>query len=141
MGEFKGDDLVSEIALEVLTRVSPHEVAIFPAASRAYFADKDAGLKNLRQKDELPGFGNALSVFLTPVVLLVLSEVVDRLTRIARKAVGDGIAHEFTAVPQSMFARFRGPKPDALSVLTKEQIGLIHVRVIATAIHLHMSGA
>jgi hypothetical protein len=141
MDNFQDDDLVGEIALEVLTRVAPQEIAIFPAASRAYFADKDAALKNLRQGDEVLGFGSSLTVFFTPVVLYVLSEVVDTLARIARKAVEDGVSKEFTAVLQSMFAKFRGPKPDGLSVLTKEQIGLIHAKVVSTATRLKVPAA
>lgn len=141
MDNFSEDDLVGDIALDILTHIAPQEVAIFPAASRAYFADKDAALSNLRQGDDVLGFGESLTVFFTPVVLHVLSEVVDSLARIARKAIEDGVSREFTAVLQSMFAKFRGPKPNELSVLTKEQIGLIHAKVVSTAAKLRLPAA
>jgi hypothetical protein len=130
--------LVSDIAQDVLAELAPQEMTIFPAASRAYFADPAAALKHSRTKDSALGFGVDSFVFLTPVVLPVLSEVFEFLTQVAKKAVEAGLAKEIPEIIKGMFRKFHSSGPGSPSVLTTEQIALVHTKVLATAKRLRM---
>jgi hypothetical protein len=130
--------LVSDIARDVLAELAPQEIPIFPAASRAYFADPAAALKQSRSQDSALGFGVDLFVFLTPVVLPVLSEVFEFLTQVAEKAVEAGLSKEIPEIIKGMFRKFHSSEPESPSVLTREQIALVHAKVLAAAKRLRM---
>jgi len=130
--------LVCEIAHDVLAELAPQELPIFPAASRAYFADPAAALKQSRPKDSALGFGVDSFVFLTPVVLPVLSEVFEFLKQIAEKAAEAGLAKEIPEIIKGMFRKFHSAEPGSPAVLTREQIAMIHGNVLAAAKRLRM---
>jgi len=139
MGNSSDTTLVADVARDVVSEIAPQEMPIFAAASRAYFADPDAALKHFRSKDYVLGFGlDAMAVLLTPVVLQVMSEVIEFLTRIAKKAVEDGVQKEASQLVAAMFAKFHSSKPAIPSVLTREQIGLIHGNVLSAAKKLRL---
>lgn len=131
--------LVTNVARDVLSAIAPQEIPIFAAASRAYFADPDAALQEIRSRDDVLGFGmDALSALLTPAVLLILSEVFEFLIGVARKATEDGLAKEIPQLLRAMFKRFQASEPDVPTVLTSEQIGLIHGNVLLAAKKLRL---
>jgi hypothetical protein len=131
--------IVAEVARDVLSEVAPQEMPIFAAASRAYFADPDAALRQLRSKDNVLGFGvEALTVLLTPVVLQILSEVFEFLMGAAEKAFKDGVTNELSEVVKAMFKKFHPTDSNIPSILTKEQIGLIHGNVLLAADKLRL---
>ncbi|MFD3542438.1 hypothetical protein ACFWUQ_23520 [Streptomyces sp. NPDC058662] len=73
------EDLVREIAREVVERVAPHELVLFHAESTAYFRDPRKALKAARKraaakpKDERFGFGSGELIDLaTPIVLAMV---------------------------------------------------------------------
>jgi hypothetical protein len=138
MGKTVDATLVSDIARDVLEELAPQEMPIFPAASRAYFADPAAALKQSRSKDSALGFGVDSFVFLTPVVLPVLSEVFEFLTQVAEKAVEGGLAKEIPEIVKGMFRKFHSSEPESASVLTKEQIAFVHGKVLAAAKRLRV---
>jgi hypothetical protein len=135
--------LVSEVARDVLSDIAPQEMPIFAAASRAYFADPAAALQQFRSKDDVLGFGmEAVTVLVTPAVLLVVSEVLEFLTRVAAKATEDGLAKEIPEIIKAMFRKFHSSEPDVMpSVLTKEHMALIHENVLLAAKRLHLPAA
>lgn len=131
--------LVTDVARDVLSEIAPQEMPIFAATSRAYFADPDAALKKIRSTDDVLGFGmDALTILLTPAVLHIVSEVFEFLVRVAKKSTEDGLAKEIPQLIRAMFTRFRGSEPDVPSVLTREQLGLIHGNVLLAARKLHL---
>jgi hypothetical protein len=131
--------LVAEVARDVLAEIAPQEMPIFAAASRAYFTDPAAALKQSRSKDNVLGFGtDALAVLFTPAVLLVLSETLEYLTRVAAKATADGLAKEIPEAIKAMFKRFHSSPADTPSGLTKEHIAMIHGNILATAKNLRL---
>lgn len=131
--------LVAEVARDVLAEIAPQEMPIFPAASRAYFADPAAVLEQSRSKDNVLGFGTeALAVLFTPAVLLVLSETLEYLTRVATKATADGLTKEIPEAIKAMFKRFHSSPADTPSGLTREHIALIHGNILATAKKLRL---
>jgi hypothetical protein len=131
--------LVTEVARDVLAEIAPQEVPIFAATSRAYFADPAAALRQLRSKDDVLGFGldTAAGLF-TPVVLLLLSETLEYLTRVAAKAAADGLAKEIPELIKAMFKKFHSSRPDTPSVLTNEHIAMIHANILASAKKLRL---
>jgi hypothetical protein len=106
--------LVTDIAGDVLVELAPQELPILPAASRAYFADPAAALKQLHPKDNALGFGvDPTLVFLTPIVLQVLADVFGFLTGVAKKAVEAGLAKEIPEIIKGMFRKFHSFEPDS----------------------------
>src|SRR5262245_36782920 len=104
--------LVTEVARDVLSEIAPQEIPILAAASRAYFADPAAALRQARSKDNVLGFGlEAAAVVVTPAVLLVTSEVLEFLTRVAKKAVEEGLTQEIPQVIKAMFRKFHSSAP------------------------------
>jgi hypothetical protein len=127
-------ELIGDFAQEVLAEVAPQEVPIFPAVSRAYFADPARALKRRRAGDAALGFGaDSLSVLLTPVVLCILSEVFEILTETAKKAVEEGLAKEIPEALKAMFKRIGRPGPTIPSALGKAQLELIRESVLLEA--------
>ena len=134
-----GTLLVTEVARDVLSEIAPEEMPIFPAARRAYFADPAAAVRQLHAKDSVLGFGmEALAVAATPAVLAILSEVFGFLTRVAAKAVEDGLSQEIPQLIKAMFKKFHSSAPDVPSVLTREQMGQIHSNVLLAAKKLRL---
>lgn len=72
------DQLAAEVARALVARAAPHELPIFRAASRAYFAKPDRALRR-RSVDEMLGFGADSMSALTPYALAVASAVIERL--------------------------------------------------------------
>ena len=94
MTDLTQNELVSEIARDVVTQIASQELPIFQAVSEAYFANPGNALKGLKSEDRVLGFGlDPTAVLLTPVVLHVLSEIFQFLVPIAKKAVEDGLEH------------------------------------------------
>jgi hypothetical protein len=126
--------LVTDIARDVLAELAPQEIPIFPAASRTYFADPPAALKQYRSKDNALGFGvDPLLVSLTPIVLHTLLETFEFLTDIAKKAVEAGLAKEIPEIVKAMFRKFHPSEPAAALVLTSEQTTLIYENILESA--------
>jgi hypothetical protein len=131
--------LIGDIASDVLADVAPHEVPIFPAVSRAYFADPARAPKQRPKRDAALGFGaDSLSVLLTPFVLHILSEVFEILTDAAKKAVEAGLAKEIPDVLRSMLKRFGLSGSSIPSPLGKAQLALIHERILREARRLQL---
>jgi hypothetical protein len=130
--------LVTEMARGILEEIAPEEVPVFAAASRAYLADPNGALRQLQSTDNVLGFGvEEVTVMVTPVALLVASEILPFLTRVAAKGVEDGLTGEISQIVKAMFARFRSSR-DAPSPLTREHIDLIHRNVLAAARRQHL---
>lgn len=131
--------LVVDIARDVIAEIAPQEIPIFPAATEAYFAKPAEALKQLRSKDSVLGFGmDSLAIVLTPAVLHILSKVFEFLTDIAKKAVEGGLSAEIGEVIKAMFKKSLPAEPTFPSVLTKEQIGIIHSNVLLAARKLRL---
>jgi hypothetical protein len=68
-------ELVAEVAKDAVAQLSPQELPLFVASSRAFFKDPDA--IQVDGKDEMIGFGvGEAAGMITPVVLAVTLEVV-----------------------------------------------------------------
>lgn len=132
--------IITVIARDILGKFSPKELPIFPEASRAYFVNPTAALRQFRSKDNVLGFGmDPLAVLLTPVVLHVLSEAYEFLAGIAEKAVEAALAKEIPELVRAMFKKYSSSGKNAPSALTKEQVGKVHSNILQAAKQLRLS--
>jgi len=70
------DQLVSELARNLVANTAPQELPLFRPVSEAYFKDPDGTLKGQPGKDETLGFGvGEAATFITPIVLAVMTDV------------------------------------------------------------------
>lgn len=124
--------LVSDVARDIVTQISPQELPMFRAVNEAYFKDPEKTLKGKTGKDEMLGFGVGEAVtFLTPIALEVTSEVVMYVAEEAKKTFkgeSSGIASD---IVKKMFKKFRPAedKENKIPMLTDEQ--LLKVRRLA----------
>jgi hypothetical protein len=130
------NELVGKIARDVVAQIAPQELPIFPAISQAYFANPADVLKNVKSEDRALGFGLDPTLLLTPIVLTVLSDIFVFLVEIAKKALEDGLGNETSEIIKRMFSRSDSSKAP---VLTKQQITLIHGKVLTAAKKLRLS--
>jgi hypothetical protein len=139
MSNAEDSELITTIARDILAEVAPQEIPIFPAVSRAYFADPARALKLRRTGDAALGFGaDALAVFLTPAVLHILSAVCEILMEAAKKAVTDGLAKEIPEALKAMLKRFGRSAASMPSPLGKVQLEQIHASVLLEAKKLQL---
>ena len=118
MADVTQNELVGDIARDVVTQLAPQELPIFRAVRDAYFANPESALKNLKSEDGVLGFGLDPTAFLfTPVVLHVLSEIVQFLIPIAKKAVQDRVGSEVAELSKRLFNKLKiavfAPIPNA----------------------------
>jgi hypothetical protein len=137
MADVTHNELVGDIARDVVTQLAPQELPIFRAVSDAYFANPESALKNLKSEDGVLGFGLDPTAFLfTPVVLHVVSELVQFLLPIAKKAVQDRVGSEVAELSKRLFKRFGRSTPP---LLTQEDLTSLHRKVVQAAKNLHLS--
>ena len=59
--------LITDVARDLVVKVAPHELPLFPATSQAYFENPEKVLEKQKSEDTMLGFGlEAGAVFLTP---------------------------------------------------------------------------
>jgi hypothetical protein len=92
------DDVVAEVARELVVRTAPEELPLFRATSDAYFENPDKALERRGGKDEMLGFGvEAAAILITPialdvakrVALLLASQFRDAVKKESGEAIGD----------------------------------------------------
>jgi hypothetical protein len=126
--------LMNEVARDILADIAPQELPIFPAVSKAYFADPAIALNKLRSRDTALGLGiESLAILLTPIVLHILTEAFQILMEAAKKAVTDGLAKEIPDAMKMMLKRFRGSGPSVPPPAGKLQLDAIRAKIQLTA--------
>ncbi|SPB17716.1 hypothetical protein NOV72_04921 [Caballeronia novacaledonica] len=139
MGNAAEHDLIRDISRDVLTRIAPQELPLFPAASAAWFADPAAAKKASKSRDAALGFGtDAFSILLTPLVLQIVSEIMPVLGSIALKVTENAVGEEVSMLVRKMFHR---DDANADAALTSEQLGEVHRNVIAAGERLRLESA
>jgi hypothetical protein len=128
------DELVSDVARELVSRLAPEEIPLFPATSRAFFAAPARHTPEQLVGPELA----PLVVLMTPVILSVVAEVAKQVS--AR--VGDAATRQGADALHRLFHRPAstpaGPVPDPSPRLTAEQLAEIRRIAVATAIQMHL---
>ena len=105
-------ELIEEIAREAVSQLSPQELPLFRASSRAFFKDPE-GIQT-GGKDEMIGFGvGEAASMITPVVLAVTMDVVHSVSEQIKdtiKSEGGNLASDWLKLA---FKRYRPGKTDA----------------------------
>jgi hypothetical protein len=78
MADTSQNQLVVEIARDLVGQIAPHELPLFRATSAAYLRRAARSLKTHGARDEMLGFSTGTEpTFLTPIVLVVTHAVVE----------------------------------------------------------------
>jgi hypothetical protein len=138
------NQLIADLAQDVVTEIAPQELTMFRMQSEAYFRDPEEALKPQTGKDDMLGFGiGDAASFMTPAVLaattIVFNFVVAAVTESTQEEAKDFIGEAV----QSMFKKLRPDekkegKEEALA-LTPEQLKKIRELVVTQALQLGLS--
>ena len=124
MPDIDADQLMIDIARDLVTRTSPQELPFFEETSEAYLANPSRMLKGQEGQEEALGFDvvSAASTFLiTPAVLAVVDEV---MRKIADKVTESGAVSK---VLQKLHLTRKTPAKVTLPLgLTPEQMRQVH---------------
>ena len=108
MNETTQNQLIADLARDVVIEIAPHELPMFRLQSEAYFKDPDSALEGHAGKEDMLGFGaGAAAAFLTPAVLAVTTAVVKFAAEEAKKSVQDEGADLISDIVKRMFKKFR----------------------------------
>lgn len=93
------NELIADLARELVRQAAPQEMPLFKATSEAYFKDPRQVLNKARAEEEALAFGASESIaFLTPILLMIGKEVVAYLQEEAKKTLkteGAAAVNEF----------------------------------------------
>ena len=104
------NQLIEDIAREVVATTAPEELPLFRATSAAYFQHPDRVLKEQQSKDEMLGFGVVEVVtLLTPYVFPIVTAVIKAIIAEVQKSM----VTESTSLTSEVVKRlFKKIQPD-----------------------------
>jgi len=134
--------LVVELGRDLVSKIAPQEMPLFQANSEAYFKDSQKVLRGQKGKDEMLGFGTGEVVtFLTPIVLVVMTEVVGFVTEEVKKSIKAESSNLISEAVKKMFKKFRTEEEKTLPSLTSEQLEQVRKLAFDRARQLKFSEA
>lgn len=108
MAEPLDNQLIADLARDIISQTAPQEMPLFRANSEAYFKNPDKALAGKKGKDEMLGFGAGEAVvLLTPVALAVTTEAVKFVVEEVKKSVKDESSSLIGETVKKMFKKFR----------------------------------
>ncbi|MEU7835122.1 MULTISPECIES: hypothetical protein [unclassified Nonomuraea] len=130
-------DLLQEIARETVRRAAPEELPLFPMVATVYF-DRGGRLPAGRAgRDEMLGFGlESAVILLTPVVLPVVSAILDQLAQDVARVVTDRGKDGLRRAMRALLRRTAEAENDALPPvpeLTPEQLARVRMTALEKA--------
>ena len=139
------NQLIADVARDIVAQTAPQELPLFRATSIAFFKKPKNVLKNQAGKDEMLGFGIGDTVsLLTPAVLVVMTEVVTFVTVTVKESVVAGGGHLVSDFAKQMFKEFRTEEKkeaDNPPPLTLEQIAQVRKLAHQRFLQLKLSDA
>jgi hypothetical protein len=141
MADTPQSQLVAEIARDVVGQIAPHELPLFRATSEAYFRRAARSLKTQGARDEMLGFGTGKDVaFLTPIVLVVTTEVVEFVAASLKTSAAAGDGSLIVEQVRSSFRRYRLPETvDQQPALTSAQVAQARQLALQKACRLKLA--
>jgi hypothetical protein len=135
------DQVVVDLARDLVSQAAPHELPLFAATSAAYLAHPQDAVGG--DGDQALGFGvEAAAAFLTPAALLVASEVVTAL----RAALGKSAERVADDAADGLLDRIlhrgdvgAGDPPATPAALSRDQLVAVRDAAIAKAKALGIS--
>ena len=129
------DELVAEVARDLVAKTAPHELPLFRATSEEYFKDPERALSPPEAKDETLGFGVGIALaMITPVALEVVKSVIAFVSAEVGKTAKEESEPLIRNAVRRLFRRGKdpaeasGPQPATIG-LNEEQ--LAEVRRVA----------
>jgi hypothetical protein len=145
MTSAENNQLIADVARDVVAQVAPQELPFFRATSVAYFKNPEKALKQQTRKDEMLGFGGGEVVtLLTPIVLTVMTEVVTFAMAIVKESLVQSCADLLNEQAKKMFKKFRAEGKNEAGTpapFTLQQIAWVHKQVYEKFLHLKLSEA
>jgi hypothetical protein len=137
------NQLVADLARDIVAQTAPQELPLFRATSAAYFKNPDKVLKSRGGKDEILGFGAGEAVLmLTPSVLFIVNQVVTFVIAEVQKAVAEESSNLLDDLVKKMFKKFRpAHEQNAPPPLTPTQLANVHQLAYEEASRLALSDA
>jgi hypothetical protein len=127
------DEVVVEVARELVARTAPQELPVFRATSGAYLDDPTKVLRPRRGKEEMLGFGvEAAAMFVTPVALEIAKSVFSYLATQVLGAVEKETSDAIAKRVHDLFHRRASDAgadataPASPAGLTREQLAHVH---------------
>lgn len=120
------EQLIADVARDVVAQAAPQELPLFGATSQAYFRQR-AHLR-VRAREDMLGFGvGEVATLITPVILGVVGEVVRHVGNEAEASVKEESAGVVKRLIRWLFGRFerkekRDSAPPALSAAQLAQV-------------------
>jgi hypothetical protein len=137
------NQLVSEVARDLITQIAPQELPLIRATSEAFFKDPDKVLSTRSGKDDMLGFGTGEVVtLLTPITLAVTTEVISFLSEEIKKTIKDESANIVSVSVKALFKKFRPeekPEKQLPPPLTGEQLARVREIALKKARQLKLS--
>jgi hypothetical protein len=134
------NQLIADLARDVVAKAAPQEMPLFRANSDAYFKDPQKALKPAEGRDEALGFGvEAAAVFITPFAMAVMSEVVKFLTSELQNALKAEGSDAVKGAVKSLFKKFRPPEETKIPSLTPKQLAQVRKLALEKALQLKLS--
>jgi len=137
------NQLVADLARDIVAQNAPQELPLFRATSAAYFKNPGKVLKSQSGKDEMLGFGAAEAVLmLTPSVLVIVNQVVTFVIAEVQKSVAEESSNLLDDLVKKMFKKFRSEhEQNATPALTPAQLAHVHQLAYEEASRLALSDA
>ncbi|MGD8405202.1 MAG: hypothetical protein PVJ21_16180 [Anaerolineales bacterium] len=148
------NQLVINLAKDIVAEIAPQEMPMFRAQSEFYIRDPEEALKPQTGKDEMLGFGTeSVATFITPTVLALSSVVVNFVVTTVKGSVQKETKNFIDDVVRSMFhyLRIGGNKEERIGEtgqnsdkgaslpLTPKQIMELRDLVFSQALQLRLS--
>lgn len=136
--------LVVDIARDLLTQVAPQELPLLRPISQQFFQNPDKLRQSRAGREEMLGFGvETVANFWTPEVLVVTTVVVQFLSGIVQQAATDAGANVVGSGVRGLFKRLRGaePGPAPAPGLTPEQLRQVRALALEKAHQLNVPDA
>ncbi|MFQ6013946.1 MAG: hypothetical protein ACE5NP_00710 [Anaerolineae bacterium] len=143
------NQLIANVARELVAQTAPQELPLFRATSEVYFKDPEKALKGGAGKDDMLGFGlAAAATFLTPVALAVASEVVEFVAEEVKESVEEESEELIDDAVKKVFKKFRREEekkdkekeePPSPPPLTPEQLEEVRELALEKARQLNLS--
>jgi hypothetical protein len=138
------NQLIADLARDLVLQTAPQELTIFRAHSKAFFENPDKLLAEQGGKDEPLGFGvGEVVAFMTPAILAMSSAIIQFLVaEIKTSAKDEGTVLIGTTIKQ-VFKKFRPAekKADQPPPLTAAQLAHVRELVLEKANQLKLSEA
>ncbi|GAC1399258.1 MAG: hypothetical protein NVS4B12_13220 [Ktedonobacteraceae bacterium] len=145
MTSAENNQLIADVARDIVAQTAPEELLLFRVTSAEYFKNPEKALKQHTGKDEMLGFGGGdVVILLTPMVLTVMTEVFTFAVATVKESLVKGSADLLNESAKKLFKRFRTEgknEADTPTPFTLHQISRVHTLAYEKFLQLKLSEA